>query len=104
MINTKLVLIIAAAIAVIVAGYFAIWAPEAPPTTPAAINPSPSAPSAPPSPQYLHDHPAELADAKAKCGQGTAPSQLYCYNVEKAEELVAADEYSKAVGGGAKPK
>ncbi|MGH9563265.1 MAG: hypothetical protein ACRD3S_17560 [Terracidiphilus sp.] len=103
MINTKLVLIIAAAIAVIVAGYFAIRAPEAPPVTPAAINPLPAAPSAP-SPQYLHDHPAELADAKAKCNQGTAPPDPFCTNVRKAEELVEVDEYSKAVGGGAKPK
>jgi hypothetical protein len=103
MINTKLVMIIAAAVAVIVAGYFAIRAPGAPPAAPSPITASP-APSAEPSPQYLHDHPAELAAAKTRCGQGTAPTQLYCYNVEKAEELVEADEYSKAAGGGVKPK
>jgi len=103
MINAKLGLIIAAAIAVIVAAYFAIRAPNTPPATPTPISAAPM-PSATPSPQYLHDHPAELKEAKAKCSQGTAPSQLYCYNVEKAEELVEADEYSKAAAGGAKPK
>lgn len=103
MINAKLGLIIAAAIAVIIAAYFAIRAPETPPVTSAPINAT-STLSAPPSPQYLHDHPAELAAAKAKCNQGTAPPDPYCTNVRKAEELDEVDEYSKAVGGGAKPK
>ena len=103
MINAKLGLIIAAAIAVIVAAYFAIRAPSAPPATSALISAAP-VPSAVPSPQYLHDHPEELKEAKAKCNQGTAPPDPYCTNVRKAEELVEVDEYSKAVGSGTRPK
>ncbi len=103
MINAKLGLIIAAAIAVIIAAYFAIRAPNTPLATPAPLSAAPT-PSAVPSPQYLHDHPADLEEAKAKCNQGTAPPDPYCTNVRKAEELVEVDEYSKAVGGGTRPK
>lgn len=102
MINAKLGLIIAAAIVVIVAAYFAVRPTTAPPTAQSPLMPSPTI-AEPPSPQYLHDHPAELADAKAKCNQGTAPPDPYCTNVRKAEELVEVDQYSKAVGGGSKP-
>lgn len=103
MINAKLGMLIAAVIAVIVAAYFTMRAPSTQETTPTPISASP-APSAVPSPQYLHDHPAELEGAKAMCSRGTAPPDPYCTNVRKAEELVEVDEYSKAVGGGAKPK
>jgi hypothetical protein len=87
----------------VVAAYFAVRSPSTPPAAPALVN-VPAAPSDIPSPQYLHDHPAVLEGAKAKCNQGTAPPDPYCTNVRKAEELVEVDEYRKAAGGGTKPK
>jgi hypothetical protein len=103
MINTKLILIIVAAVTVIVAGYFTLRTPVTPPGTPAPITAAPIL-SAVPSPQYLHDHPSELAEAKTKCNGETLPPEPYCTNVQKAEELVEVDEYRKAEGEGAKPK
>lgn len=103
MINAKLGLIIAAAVAAVVAAYFVIRSPGTEQTAPAPITAAPAA-STTPSPQYLHDHPEELAEAKEKCNRGTAPPDPYCTNVRKAQELVEVDEYTKAVGGGGKAK
>lgn len=97
MINSKLILIIAAAVAVVVAAYFTIRPSN---TVPAASIPSNADLGlAIPSPQYLHDHPAELQEAKTKCNGSTLPPEPFCTNVQKAEELVEVDEYRKAVGG-----
>lgn len=102
MINTKLIVIIAAAVAVVVAAYFTIRPSN---TVPAASIPSNADLGlAIPSPQYLHDHPAELQEAKAKCNGSTLPPEPYCTNVRKADELIEADEYKKALGTGSTSK
>lgn len=102
MMNIKIILILVAALVVVGGGYVMTRKTD----TTGVAAPTISATSAVatvPSPQYLHDHPSELADAKVKCDRGTAPQEPYCTNVHKAEELVEVDEYKKAVGS-ANPK
>ncbi len=57
-----------------------------------------------PTPQYLLAHPDALKEAEQNCQNGSAPSQLYCSNVHKAENLRLANQYRQGLQPGAAPK
>lgn len=50
-----------------------------------------------PTPQYFVAHPDLFKEAEQKCHDGSAPSTLYCNNVQRAESLRLAAQYRHAL-------